>query len=270
MPYSTFKFSELVDISAKINRALLKEEPGEPFHPAYKRNKKAFKKIIQSEIRAERAFKKHFKQLSKDVFTVIDWNEYTRRATKLSIAGSLTDFVWEQSRIAITTILVDEFGEVFEIGGQTEEQTAGIDIGFSRYMPESVKALNNYTTPLSKTITKSSLTRVERALQQSILVGETVDQATIRMEAIVNDPRRAGTIARTESVRAFGIGRRTYAAEALAKKKRVVNTISPCPTCIGAATLGWVDFDYKYEGVSNLELGVPLHPNCRCYDEYKY
>lgn len=269
------KYQRLTAVQDEIIAAYVADtikRGAEDYAPLYRKFPKLFKQLVKSEIATDKGMRKYFKGLAERVVESLDWNEYERRIAsatggailKAGILDYLVKAFWEEETLVLKINLTGTLMDAIEAGGLYTEQDLGVDVAWSRNEAPVIEFLNKYTLQLSKSLTEVSGDRILSALKLSISNGEDRTGAVKRINQVVNDPKRATTIAQTESVRAFSSGRMQVAKEIGADRKRwrTAGAIDFCKTFEG---YGVVPMVYKYlTETGGKVLQPPAHPNCRC------
>lgn len=235
---------------------------GEDYHPDYKKDKKIFRMLTRSDMATERGMKRYFKSQAKRSGKFIDWKFYKKRVKKVHQA-SLDDYFkvdWKgeilDMRILLTSTLVD----AIVAGGMMTELDTNIDIGWGKGEPPALEFLKTHTLQLAGQVTNSTKKRIMESLSLSIELGESTSGAAARIADIIDDKRRAGVIAHTESVRAFTEGRLEVGKRVKADRKQWDATLNACEIC-QALDGKVIKIDGTFSGGYN---APPAHPNCRC------
>lgn len=117
-----------------------------------------------------------------------------------------------------------------------------------------VNAILGSITAGSKQIMQTTIGRITNAITNSILAGESVQQTTDRVQAILDDQERAEGIALTQVNYAESAGYLDQIAQAGFTEWEWLAYEGACPICEEAAgTHDITDTDQP-----------PAHPNCRC------
>jgi hypothetical protein len=179
------------------------------------------------------------------------------------IHASIADWIvadWSPERLLLKVILTKTLTDAIEAGGNMTELDTKIDIGWNAAMPTASTFMQKYSLKLAGALTDSTIERVKNSLATSFGLGEGQQDAVARLMDIIDDPRRAATIAHTEAVRAFAGGRLGVAAQIGADRKRWDATAGACDICapMDGETVG-LD-----ESFTSGDDAPPAHPNCRC------
>jgi SPP1 gp7 family putative phage head morphogenesis protein len=253
--------NNLLAVEDNLHRVYLaKQKGGEEFHPDYKKNPEIFRLLLRSDLALEREMKKYFTGLTDRVHDYINLKAYhTDR-----LQASVLDWIiadWQPEKLLIKVILTKALAEAIKAGGLFTEEEINIDTGWSGTSNElASKFMQKYTVKLAGSLTSTTIDRVKESLKTSFGLGEDQNEATARLSKVIDDPRRAATIAHTEAVRAFTGGRLAVAAQVGADRKQWDATLNACPIC--------QPLDGKVVKLDKLFAGdyyaPPAHPNCRC------
>lgn len=252
----------------------------EDYAPLYRKFPKLFKQLVKSEMQTEKNMRKHFRELADRVIDSLDWNEYERKVSSWKVASAtpgavfkadILDYLvkafWEDETLVLKIALTGTLMDAIEAGGLYTEQDLKIDVEWSRNEAPVIDFMNKYTLQLSKGLTQTTSDRVYSALKESISNGENRDGAVKRINQVINDPKRATTIAQTESVRAFNSGRHRVGQEVGANRKkwRSAGAKDYCQNFEGE---GVVPINHMYLTPRGAKiLHAPAHPNCRCGEQ---
>lgn len=249
----------LTDLESELIHYHAQSSPGEDYHPDYKKNKSIFKMLVRSDLETEKVMTSYFEDLAERIVHSINWPLFEQTVQK----GSISDYIdheWDGELLKMKVLLTDSLIEAIVAGGQYTEDEFNIDIGWNEKNDPAINFLDKHTTWLSRTLNRTTEKRLRSALRQSINMGESIGEATARVMKVVDDPRRAGVIAHTESVRAFSQGRLEAGRQMGADRKEWDTTLNPCPIC-EPLDGDVVKLDETFEGGFD---APPAHPNCRC------
>lgn len=252
---------KLKEISFQISDFITAKDSGEQFHPEYKKNKETFRKLVKSQLKTERAFKKYFRELPEKIVNNINWFGYDSLVYKASAIDTFIKVNWDEEILSIRVILTKSLIDAILAGGNYTEEEVGIPVGWSLGSEPVQDFLRKHSIKLAGELTNTTKDRVKKALMGSIANGENREEAAKKINDVINDPARAVKIAQTESVRAFSAGRLEVAKQAGATKKEWSATIEPCAICERLGMQKPIDIDALFEGGF---LYPPAHPSCRC------
>lgn len=260
--------NKLIELAYNTSLLYAADFPGEPFHSDYKKDKDIFRRLIKSDRELERGLKKYFADLAERlVRREVSWMRYTNKITKGSEIDDWILVDWDEEALSIKVLLTDALQEAIVAGGMLMELESKIDIGWQANTPDVLDFLNKYGLKMAKGLNKTTKEKIKSALSLSLENGEILSDAQSRLTDIIDDPARAATISRTESVRAFGAGRKAVADELGWGFKEWHTTIAPCPICADLPRVGRIPIDKPFDRAMGIE-SEPAHPNCRCSVRY--
>ena len=255
---------------------------GEEYPSYYRKNPRAIKSLLKSEMQANIAMRKYFSELNDRIVENLNWNEYERKIsshssnhtkaprTHRTLKGGILDYLvqafWENETLVLKIYLTKALVDALEGGGLFSEDELKVEVGWSRENAPAIEFLNKYSLSAAKSLTATTKKRVIAALKTSIDNGEDRNGAIDRISKTVKDRVRATAIAQTESVRAFSAGRMEVGRQVGAdrKKWRTAGDNKVSTICRSNELLGVVPFDYKYNDVSGDKVTEPpAHVNCR-------
>lgn len=253
------KLANLLKVEDKLHTLYLAKQTGEEYHPLYKKDKELFRRLVRADLRLEREFKRYQKNLVGRLDEIIDWNKYNAQLLTAAVSD-LISAVWDNEALKIKVLLTKSLIDVIEAGGLYTEKELKIDTDWTGESGTASKFLKNYTVKLAGKINKTTLAGIKDSIGLSLELGEGKTEAASRLISFIDNPRRAATIAHTETVRAFTAGRLAVGAQVGADRKRWSATIGACPICAPLDN-EVVALDGKFtSGIS----APPAHPNCRC------
>jgi hypothetical protein len=242
---------------------------GEDWHESYKSNPEVFELLLKSNVQSEKAILKAMRSIAERSSEFINWWNWTYYKAN-EVDDLLVDenaLIWEDFYTAMMLALVSTLGYAIEAGGLLTEIETRIPIGFTQKDPRAIKLLTDGSRQLVTDLTKYTRQQVKNAILTSLDLGESQDQATNRIARIINNPKRAATIASTETVNFFTEGR-LEAANKIVKEFDIVvmktwrtTQVRPCKICQG---LNGISVGHK-ELFPNGKKGPTAHPWCRCY-----
>lgn len=248
-------------MSYQLSKVFASTLSGEPFHPGYEKNQKNFRNIVRSDNLLEREIKQYFQGLSERAWLYVNWQFFEQEKK----AGITDLFSWDtisENKI-VAGILASSLIYALVAGGNQTEEDTKIDIGWNEKNGRAIDFLNKYSIKLSGELSDTTLDQVKSSIKFSMLHGETIEEAKMRLSQYIDNPKRAATIAHTESVRAYSQGRLAVAKEIGADRKRWSTTSRACPICQsldGKVIAMDKLFNNEYDA-------PPAHPNCRCLVE---
>lgn len=246
--------------------ALYSAADGEQFAKGYRKYPKVWRLVTASDMALEKSLLSYFRKLSKEVATNINWYEYEQRVNKVKQA-SVLDFItvnWTEQSLVVKVLLVKALRDAIEGGGSFVELETAINIGWTADNKYAQSFLQKYAVKLSGNLSKSTIELVKSSLDMSISLGESQSEATSRLSKVIANPRRAATIAHTETVRAFAGGSASVAAQVGVDRKQWDSTIGACPIC---APLDGMIVALDKPFTTGI-FAEPAHPNCRCLTKF--
>jgi hypothetical protein len=240
----------------------------EPWHESYSKDPKTHAKLIKKEAEMETAMRGYFRDLATDRITkVIDWFAYaTLKAYDVRVTLNNDGFETEEGILA--TALHDPILYSITLGAQAGESTYEIPLGLSEASKSIQQAARTHTAQLVKGINATTKDRIQQSIKTSVELGEDQYAAMARVNNVINDASRAGTIARTEAVNAYITGGQTFATKAGAVSKTWQSISGACAICAPLDGVT-VPMDSDYPG-GDIGSGPPAHPNCRCGEAYNF
>lgn len=260
MPSKTL--SSLLLAEEKLHNLYLAKSSGEPFHPKYKKDKESFRKLIRADLKLERDMRKYFKGLTYRVHQYINWTNYNNQL----IQASVKDWIsadWSEENLQLKVILTDSLLSVIEAGGMSLEKELAIDLAWTSQNDFAMMFIDKYTYKLAGNLTGTTIDRLRESLKLSMSLREDQVTAALRLDKVIDDPRRAATIARTETTRAYATGRMAVGTQIGADRKQWNATLNACPICQELkGKIVPIDKEYA-PGI----FTTPGHPNCHCIDD---
>ena len=264
---TAMKNKKLEQLAFQTSLLYAEDFPGEPFHRDYKRFPEVFRLLIRSDRKLEKKMAGYFKDFAKRLRSdLVDWRAYNKKVK----AADIDDWIqvdWDEERLQIKVNLTDALQDAILAGGKLMELESSVDVGWKANTSEVVDFLNKYSLNMARGLSNTTRDRLRSALALSVSNGEKVADAKNRILDVIDDPKRAATIARTESVRAFGAGRKAVAVEIGFDQKEWHTTIQPCPICQPLPSVGKIGIDEYFDAAAGIKE-EPAHPNCRCSVRY--
>jgi hypothetical protein len=241
----------------------------EEWAASYQADPKSLKALIKLENRLMQRLKEYFAELpNRVVNTYINWPEYQTQVIKAyDITVDISETEYQQEQAILFRLLFNDIPMMVALGSQSAATLYEITQPFTPVDLLVQKAAASLTTQLAETITAHTKQQIIDSIKVSLKSGESITDATARMDKIIGDPRRAERIARTESVRSFSTGIITYGLSTGASTKTWQTVNNPCDLCISVvrlnenATVGIAD---SFKSLVGPLFGNPAHPNCRC------
>ncbi len=236
--------------------------------------------LIRAEAKLERQLKKHFRQCADKAETFVDWRQYYSviRASYDVKVIVLDDAVGNTDE-TVFELIFDTVALAVAAGAQAGESIYKIPLGLDSLSAEIQLAARIKVAGLvgkkvlsdgqvvdninsAYRISTKMRDDIRQSIHTSITLGEEQDVAVARLKKVINNPKRAETIARTEAVNSYSTGLDTFgrASGAVGKEWQSVGAVDQCAQY---EQLGPVPFDYIYDTLLRL-TGPTAHPNCRC------
>jgi len=242
-------------------------QPGEGWHPEYKKDRDAFKKLIATNIKIRRHFTRYFRDLAGRVGQRVNWGEYNARLIKA--AEPLITDDWPEEIVTINVDLDQILFDSFSIGALAQEADFGFSSGFMPGDDLAQAALRKYTLRLAGDINETTIKQVKQNLLSSLKQGFNQSQATDRLAKLVDNPYRAGMIAHTETVRAYSEGVLSV-GERVGAEYKIWFDGQPgaCNVCRPLDRME-VPFDEDFPTLLGPRRSTPAHPWCKCLTKLK-
>lgn len=260
--------SRLLEARREATVALL---AAEAWQPSYRAHSKTFKALLRHDAELEEAVAEYLFSLSERVETYVDWSKLPAPvAAAASPVLRDGDPAWQIEAKLLTEAVQDAIVLLVATGGEAGELAYGIDLGLSPLHEVVLKSARERTATLVSQVSDTTKRLIRESVQQSIDRGEDIDAAVERLKGIVNDPKRAELIARTESVNAYQDGLAAYAEATGAKTKTWESLAGACQICapLDGKTIPIADY---FKLPNGYEVLRPTgHPRCRCGAIYNY
>ncbi len=249
--------SALQHLEAWLNKFISAAE-GEPWPETFTQDEVGFNAMLKQQEKFEHDVSIYFKDLASNrISRWLDWYEFERRSLPNRTAGEVVvsadaRLIEEEHKILLNVV----FGHIFDIESiaiDASSRVYNIPIDGLDYVGAVQLEARKYGASLAKDITERTRSAVRSSIEASIELGEDIDAATKRIDKIVNNPARAATITKTESVNSWGAGTLRFGKETGAKGKKpdVVLDERTSPICKEIAQ--------KYAGMKNgLALDKPF------------
>lgn len=251
----------VADELERLDRVLIASED---WAKSYKKNKESYAKLIKIEAKLMRKLRKYFKTLANErVDLYINWFKYYQDGVKAYNVNvtvdvqEIDDFEYDE----LLKLTHEPLLYSIALGAQTAEIEYNIELGLNQYSSSILNAAQHYTADLVKGVTQTTKDRISQSINTSIHLGEDREAAIARLRDVIDDPARAELIARTETVRSFNTGIKTFGTESNATRFYWELSSNPCEICLA---------EYADNGGANgIEFDKsgdppPAHPNCRC------
>jgi hypothetical protein len=249
----------------------------------YKKDPDTHAAIIKVESRLETVLRRYFKELSERAPSYINWFAYESMRRQIAAADDfnvdviINDAAFgKEDSIFIQTVF-DPVAQAVALGANAGEKIYSVDLGLSETHATVQKTAKKLTAELvgkridadgnivdnpkaSYRITDKARADIRQSISTSLSLGEDQATATQRLLKTIKDPKRAGTIARTEAVNGYQRGLLAMGDEsgAVGKEWQSVNQDDICGTNARAGIIKIKD------NFPSGHSGPAAHPNCRC------
>lgn len=257
------------------NRALILAS--ERWADEYSKTPEIHAKLIKSEARFERKTRTMFKELSLRAKELVNWTEYYRALQAYNIDVIINDDLLEETADDFVKIAFEELVISTALGAQSGEQLYRKALGLTSSdsviqniaLNHAARLVGNIINRDGKIVPnpKSELnifetTRadIRQSLSTSLNLGDDISEATERIAGVINNPRRAELIARTETVNSFGEGLLEFGKQSEAVGKQWQDT-GATDDCADNTDQGPIPFDDSFQSGDDAPAA---HPNCRC------
>lgn len=240
--------------------------------------------LIKTESKMERRLRAYFRELADRCTSYISWPAYEVAVRKVKaddteIIVTIDDTVAGREDMLVIQAMYDPTVAAIVLGIDSGEAIYQSSVGLSAVSTEVQVAARELVAQLvGRTLDGdgniidnpkakyriSDITRrnIQESIRTSISLGENITDAKLRLQTAIKDPRRALTIARTETVNAFQKGMMMFAGSSGAVAKEWMSS-NPKDVCGEYGARGVVALDHVYDASSKL-LHPAAHPNCRC------
>ncbi len=266
--------SKLAVIEKETFGAMCLIKAAEQWEEGYKTDKESFKLLVETEARMERTFTRYFKALSKRVPEMINWDAYEFRLDKTKVAFEVfvevIDEAFEEELLIILNIFTDEVAAGMASGYIAQQNATNFNMSPARIETLIENAARIYSARQARGMNRTTRKRIASTIATSLRLGEPVSVASRRLTNVINDPKRAIMIARTESVNSYSLGTIGFGKESGATGKiwKTVQ-VGACPIC-RPLDQKKVKLDGKFNSIVGPLNNPAAHPNCRCRIVLKY
>lgn len=219
---SSSQLEVLNNLDAEL-RHYIEAADGEDYSPAIEKDKATFKQLVKLETKTEREFAGYFKDLGDKLSVAINWSAYNSQIkaanTDILITGALQ--LLEDERKILVSLAFGTYKEGIGIGlvagGNLYNMPLNLANVQAKVDSQALKASNQ----LVKDVNSTTRDTLRSNLRTSLSLGESVDEAQLRIMNTLNDPGgfRSRAIARTEPVNSYGNGTLLFGQETGAKGK---------------------------------------------------
>lgn len=234
----------------------------EPWATEYTKDTETHAAIIKHEARLERLMRGYFRDLITRLPNYINWTTYSTKVMQAyDVNVIVNDDQFGNEDGILISLVTDITADGVAIGANAGESIYNAPIGLTPYSEVVQTTARKLTSAMVTHINATTRDYLQSSLDTSIRNGESTDEAAARINKRLGDPRRAMTIARTESVTAYQGGMLTFGKASGAIGREWQATHGACPIC--SPLDGMIA---KINDNFNSEVGAnpPAHPNCRC------
>lgn len=234
----------------------------EPWAKQYEKDSDSHMALIKHEAKLERDLRRYFRDLAARVDMYVNWTTYAAKAYQAYDVHATINADSYPNEMSILLVFVeDAITDGMLIGAMAGENIYKTPLGPDAYFESVQNTARKYSSKLVKDISDVTLNYMQKSLEKSIRLGETTDQAKARLNKVINNPKRAGTIARTESVTSYQQGMVAFGKASGAVGKEWQASNGACQIC-GPLDGLKVPINDNYN--SDVGANPPGHPNCRC------
>lgn len=263
----------------------------EDWAKGYKRSPEQYGKMLLTGARFERKTLQLFADVAKQTDTFINWSAYIQRravqADDFTVDIVLEDQIDQLTEVPFMQIALDPVLAATILGADSGEVLYKIDTGLSLSSELIQSAAKNQIAgligkrvdkdgvivPAARSeyhITTKMKNEIRQAIGTSISLNEDIDTARSRVQKVIVSPKRAQTIALTETVNAYNNGIMAYGHESGAVGKEWQDTGAQ-DICAVFARQGIVTLDHEYQLPDGRKIKAPsAHPHCRCFERLVY
>lgn len=263
------------------NRVIL---AAEDWSKEYEKDPITHAKIIKQDARIERVLRKYFRELSTRATDYVNWPLYNRKLSEVKagvddflVEVILSEVLLKNEDSTFMQILHDPLAVAVGLGADAAEKIYKQDIGLSQSSAAVQQAARELVAqvvgkkldkdgtiidnPKSQySVTETTRDQIREAIATSISLGEDQSVAEKRIELVVNDTKRAATIARTEAVNSYQTGLMTFGQESGAVAKEWQD-VGATDVCAENSDEGPIPLDALFKSGDSQPAA---HPNCRC------
>lgn len=237
----------------------------EEWHDSYKSDPAIFRTLVGLEASLQAAVSEYLHELAPRAVQFVEWS-----VLKAAGAPNADDAVWDEERRLLTIAVLQIITELTALGVVAGEAEYAIPIAFDSLQDAIMHGARTHVASFVKGATDTTRKLIRESVAQSIALGEDINDATIRLMNVIDNPIRAETIAQTEPVNAYQRGYNLYAKKTGAISKEWDSLAGACKICspLIGTTVGINEMFVLSNGT---ELEHPAgHPRCRCSVIYNY
>lgn len=228
--------------------------------------------LIKAEAKLETKLRKYFRELAHErVAGYINWYAYEMERTKIAASDSIKAYdvnVMVDETLAPTeasiviNLIIDDVSYMIAIGAQAGEWIYSTPLGLNQYTEAILKEARKHSATLAKGLTETTRNKIRQQIESSLALGEDAQTLTKRFtdSKLINDPKRAEMIARTESVNSYSRGLLEFGRQSGAISKTWQSVPGACRIC--------APLDNETVPIGELFMNgsdkPSAHPRCRC------
>lgn len=242
-----------------------------------------FKTLLLNKAKLERLFNQYFHRIAPKLINKIKWDKYEK------ITADETEQEWITNTDFDTAISADSDDlQLLLVDVITAIAIAGI-LSSKEDAPKEVQALKTklnqmgnkdlsvYIEETSRSYSADLVTKIDDVTRQRINTtvtngfntGQSIEELKKSLLDVIDNPKRAGLIAHTESVNAYSKGRRDYATDSGATTHTwETQSRKPCPLCIACANAGEIPINEPF--ANGWYSPADAHPDDYCVVIYHY
>lgn len=265
--------TELLKAREEIHIAI---HAAEEWQESYKANPDTFRLLLTLEARLETATGEYLHKLASRAPGYVDWSRLPDpvKADNGPVLNN-DDPVWREEMALLTAAVIDIITDLVATGAVAGEALYGIPAGYAALEYATLDAAimdaaRRHTAELVSNVTETSRKLIRESIAKSISMGEDLNEATVRLMNVIDNPIRARLISETEPVNAYQTGLKHYAKQTGAKRKTWDGLSGACKIC--SPVIGkTIDIDELFVLANGRNIDRPAgHPRCRCSLIYEY
>lgn len=273
----------LTAIDDEIERYDVLIKAAERWGDSYAEDPTSHATLIKTEARLQRLLRTYFRGFADNLDRYVSWYAYNGqvRASQINAAVDInvivSDQLFDDIDGQLITVVFDTVATAITTGAQAGEMIYKIPLGIqstdaiiqdlttrqiANLVGKRVEKDGTIVDNPKATYRISDKTRndITKSIQTSIALGEDRESAAKRLKSVINNPKRAETIAQTETVNAYAKGLMHFAVQSNATGKEWQD-VGAIDICHENAKQGIVPLNHVYEnGVTE----PAAHTGCRC------
>lgn len=250
----------------------------EPWADGYSDAPDQHAELIKAEAKLETKLRHYFRDLAKErVTNYISFYLYEQERVKVKANDTIkatdinvmvTETMESVETAILLSVIIDDIDVMIGIGSQAGEYIYSTPMGLNQYTESILKEARKHSITLAKGITETTRNKIRQQLESSIALGEDTPTLIKRLtdSKLINDPKRAEMIARTESVNSYSKGLLQFGNQSGAESKTWQAVMGACRVC--------APVDGETVPISELFMNGKQspagHPRCRCTMRLNY